>query len=239
LVSAFENISNVLKFLGTRKFAAFGCVFSPQNFRNVVDIVKFATEIGWWVSLVPAHSTSPTHPRAFSTFNDDMSFNSKDYSEALEIIDAILQMKHDGFNVYDSDQFLLDMKNFVTKKPLTWRDRNGGVCDAGSLYFAVMPDGSLAPCCDWRMNSLVQVQHQDFPKQFIEGMYSKEIVSIASSCNGCLYGSYPEISISARYAQAALERVKLFKAEKNSNLKPYSADTLKQIASRIATKNGQ
>jgi MoaA/NifB/PqqE/SkfB family radical SAM enzyme len=130
--TAINTISNVSTFLGTNTFAAFGCVFSPFNYKNVVDVIKFATEIGWWVSLVPAHATDPIHPRAFSTFNSSMDFRPDQYEEASEILDRVLEMKSQGFHVYDSDQFIQDMKRFIKKEPLTWRDRNAGCCDAGS-----------------------------------------------------------------------------------------------------------
>jgi MoaA/NifB/PqqE/SkfB family radical SAM enzyme len=235
--TAINTISNVSTYLGTNTFGAFGCVFSPYNFRKVTDVIKFATEIGWWVSLVPAHTTDPIHPRAFSTFNSNMQFHPNQYTEACEILDQILEMKKQGYHVYDSDQFIEDMKHFIKNEPLTWRDRNGGVCDSGSLYFAVMPDGSMAPCCDWRMESLVSVVANDFPRRFSRGDYQNEINGLAKSCSGCLYGSYPEITISARYFRAAIERVKLFKVEAESQIERKSPGELTSIAKRISGSN--
>jgi MoaA/NifB/PqqE/SkfB family radical SAM enzyme len=235
--TAITTISNVSSSLGVNTFAAFGCVFSPFNFRNVVDVIRFATEIGWWVSLVPAHTTDPIHPRAFSTFNSSMEFRPDQYTEACDVLDQVLQMKHSGYNVYDSDQFIEDMKHFVKKEPLTWRDRNSGVCDAGSLYFAVMPDGSMAPCCDWRMQSIVAVGADDFVQRFTRGEYQKEVTGLAEKCNGCLYGSYPEISISARFLKASLERIKLFKVESENVILHKSPEQLTSLAKKIAGSN--
>jgi MoaA/NifB/PqqE/SkfB family radical SAM enzyme len=235
--TAINTISNVSSYLGANTFAAFGCVFSPYNFRNVIDVIKFATEIGWWVSLVPAHTTDPIHPRAFSTFNSNMEFRPEQYAEATEILDHILEMKKSGFHVYDSDQFIEDMKHFIKKEPLTWRDRNSGVCDSGSLYFAVMPDGSMAPCCDWRMQSIVQVGSEDFAQRYSRGEFQREISAIAERCNGCLYGSYPEITISARYLRASVERLKLFKVESSNVIKHKSPEELTFLAKKIAGSN--
>lgn len=235
--TAINTISNVSTFLGSNTFAAFGCVFSPFNYKNVVDVIKFATEIGWWVSLVPAHATDPIHPRAFSTFNSSMDFRPDQYEEASEILDRVMEMKSQGFHVYDSDQFIQDMKRFIKKEPLTWRDRNAGCCDAGSLYFAVMPDGSMAPCCDWRMQSVVSVGADDFAVNYSRGDYQKEISGLARSCNGCLYGSYPEITISARFLRAAVERIKLFKIERENFLIHKSPEELTQLAKKISSSN--
>jgi hypothetical protein len=231
--TAIETVSNVGKTLGEKTFAAFGCVFSPTNFREVLSVIRFATEIGWWVSLVPAHVTEIHNPRSFSTFNKDMIFPTEVHGAAEDVLDQVMDMKHDGYNVYDSDQFLLDMKNFVTGRPTTWRNRNGGVCDAGELYMAVLPDGTLAPCCDWRLEQSVDVGDSDFVSAFRAREFSSEIKTIASRCNGCLYGSYPEISISARFMAAALERVGLFIKENRNQIKVLSPEEIQDVASKI------
>jgi MoaA/NifB/PqqE/SkfB family radical SAM enzyme len=232
--SAINTISIVSKTLGENTFAAFGCVFSPFNFRSVPDVIEFATEIGWWVSLVPAHTTDVTNPRSFSTFNKEMNFLEKDYREIAEVLDKVRSMKRNGYNVYDSDQFLDDLERFVTKKPITWRERNDGVCDAGSLYFAVLPDGSLAPCCDWRLESNQNVGEKDFVSNFMNRKHLPEIQKIAKACSGCLYGSYPEISISARFAKASMERFSLFIAESRNKIRILNPDELTSIAERIS-----
>ena len=231
--TAIETVSNVGKTLGENTFAAFGCVFSPTNFREVPSVIRFATEIGWWVSLVPAHVTEIHNPRSFSTFNKDMIFRTEIHAAAEDILDEVIKMKHDGYNVYDSDQFLIDMKNFVTGRPTTWRNRNNGICDAGELYMAVLPDGTLAPCCDWRLEQNVDVADSNFVNAFRSREFSSEIKTIASRCNGCLYGSYPEISISARFMAAALERVGLFIKENRNQIKVLSPDEIQSVAARI------
>lgn len=231
--TAIETVSNVGKTLGANTFAAFGCVFSPTNYKEVPSVIRFATEIGWWVSLVPAHVTEIHNPRSFSTFNKNMIFPKEIHTAALDVLDQVIKMKHAGYNVYDSDQFLLDMKNFVTGSPTTWRNRNGGVCDAGDLYMAVLPDGTLAPCCDWRLEQNIDVTNSDFVPAFRGREFSNEIKSIASRCNGCLYGSYPEITISARFMAAALERVGLFIKEKRNQIKVLNPEEIQDVATKI------
>lgn len=231
--TAIETVSNVGKTLGKNTFAAFGCVFSPTNFKEVPSVIRFASEIGWWVSLVPAHVTEIHNPRSFSTFNKDMIFPVEIQAAAQDVLDQVIEMKRAGYNVYDSDQFLLDMKNFVTDRPTTWRNRNGGVCDAGELYMAVLPDGTLAPCCDWRLEQNVDVADKEFVSAFRAREFSSEIKTIASRCNGCLYGSYPEISISARFMAAALERVGLFIKENRNQIKVLSPEEIQDVATKI------
>jgi hypothetical protein len=162
-----------------------------------------------------------------------MIFPDETHAAAEDVLDQVIEMKHSGYNVYDSDQFLLDMKNFVTGRPTTWRNRNGGVCDAGELYMAVLPDGTLAPCCDWRLEQNVDVTDSNFVSAFRAREFSNEIKTIASRCNGCLYGSYPEISISARFMAAALERVSLFIKENRNQIKVLNPEEIQKVALKI------
>ena len=50
----------------------------------------------------------------------------------------------------------------------------------------------------------------DFSIRFKKREMFPEAISIASACSGCMYGSYPEITVTARFAHAALSRLKLF-----------------------------
>jgi len=231
--TAIRTIANVGAVFGSNTFAAFGCVFSPYNFREVPNIIKFATEIGWWVSLVPAHTTLKDNPRSFSTFNQEMRFRNEDLPHAIAILDEIRELKRSGYNIYDSDQFIDDIENFISGKPVTWRARNHEQCDAGTLYFAVLPDGAMAPCCDWRMNRIVNVGSDEFVKDYRLGLFKKEISSIASACSGCMYGSYPEITISARFSKASLERFKLFSKENSNRIKVLNDSELLDIAKKF------
>jgi len=233
--SAIKTISSISQTLGKNTFAAFGCVFSPYNFREVTKVIEFATEIGWWVSLVPAHSTDPFEPRSFSTFNAAVEFSPDNFEEIDSVVARIREMKRAGYHIYDSDQYIDDLQRFVKKEPITWRDRNGGVCDAGSLYFAVMPDGSLAPCCDWRLDEDIFLTSQTFVEDYKKGFARGKIQQKSKACSGCLYGSYLEITISARFAKAALERTKLFMMESRAEIGSLSTDELTMLAKKISS----
>ncbi len=230
---AIKTIAQVGNTLGTDTFAAFGTVFSPFNYREIPKVIEFATEIGWWVSLVPAHSTTTDSPRSFSTFTKSMNFSLDEAMQAIEVIDEVKNMKKNGMNVYDSDIFLDDMKRFVLNQPLEWRNRNNGSCDAGDYYFAVLPDGEFAPCCDWRISDSAHLNNEDFLTTYRKGSIRKKAKQIASNCNGCLYGSYPEISISARYAAATAERIRIFGLEKRNKLKILDSGELEKLAQKI------
>jgi hypothetical protein len=49
-----------------------------------------------------------------------------------------------------------------------------------------------------------------------------------------LYGSYPEITISARFAKAALERTTLFLAESRAEVRNLSPEELTKLARKVS-----
>lgn len=232
-VRAIQTISLVSNIFPRDSFAAFGCVISPTNLRDITKVIKFATQIGWWVSLVPAHSTPKHEARAFSTFDRSLDFKPEQYEQVLGVLNEVKAMKKKGFNVYDSDVYLDDIYRFITKRPTIWRNRNAGSCDSPNSYFAVTPNGEMAVCCDWRTPNKYPVQDIGFPKKYKDKEMFPEILDITSKCSGCMYGSYPEITTSIRFFGAALERFKIFIAESRTNIVPYSTSELIQIAKTL------
>lgn len=230
---AIQTISLVSNIFPKNAFAAFGCVISPSNLRDITTVIKFATKIGWWVSLVPAHSTPKHEPRSFSTFDKSLEFKPEQYGEVEELLSEVKKMKKDGFNVYDSDVYLDDILRFIKKEPTTWRNRNNGVCDSPRSYFAITPNGEMAVCCDWRLTKSYPVQDLGFPQRYKEKEMFQEIHAITKSCSGCMYGSYPEITTSIRFFGAALERFKIFIAESRTSITPFSPEELVELAKNL------
>jgi MoaA/NifB/PqqE/SkfB family radical SAM enzyme len=230
---AIQTISLVSNIFPRDSFAAFGCVISPTNLKDITKVIKFATQIGWWVSLVPAHSTPKHEARAFSTFDRSLDFEPEQYEEVLGVLNEVKAMKKKGFNVYDSDVYLDDIYRFITKRPTIWRNRNAGSCDSPNSYFAVTPNGEMAVCCDWRTPNKYPVQDIGFPKKYRDREMFPEILDITSKCSGCMYGSYPEITTSIRFFGAALERFKIFIAESRTKIVPHSTSDLIAIARKL------
>ena len=106
---AIRTISRVNNLFPDNSFAALGCVLAPRNMHHIASVIEFATIIGWWVSLVPAHTTSPGEPRSFSTFDSRLKFESSQYQEVFNVLQTVKRMRHDGYNIYDSDEYLDDI----------------------------------------------------------------------------------------------------------------------------------
>jgi len=207
---AINTISTVNEVFPEYSFSALGCVLAPRNLEHIAAVIKFATAIGWWVSLVPAHATAKNEPRSFSTFDNSLKFHPSQYGRVKEVLEEVKQLRDSGYNVYDSDEYLDDIYRFITGQPIQWRRRNGGVCDSPNLYFAIQPNGNMSVCCDYRMPQQYPVYDEKFPEWYRTRELRDEAKAIASACSGCMYGSFPEISISSRFLAARVHRAQLF-----------------------------
>lgn len=232
---ALRAISLINEIFPRETFAALGCVLSPRNLAHVADVIRFGTAIGWWISLVPAHVTTRNAPRNFSTFDASLRFSPDQYVAVKATLENVKRLRGEGYNVYDSDEYIDDIYRFITRQPIRWRRRNDNVCDSPYLYFAVQPNGDMSVCCDYRLPRSYPVQHPDFPSWYHERVMHEEATAVARTCSGCMYGSFPEISVSARFLTPMLRRARLFLlgGHAGRNLKPYSRDEMLGIASAI------
>lgn len=231
---AIEVISLFSKHLPKDKsFAALGCVLQPDNLKDIEQVIRFGTKIGWHVSLVPAHVTSYSKPRGFRTFDKSLLFPPEMYGAVDNLLDKVGIMRDQGYLLYDSDQYLNDIKSFIRNEPTSWRDRNHGVCDSPNLYFAILPNGEFAPCCDHRMPNGTNTYAKDFPKIYNDSLWRSEVKGVVSSCEGCMYGSYPEMTISMRFMAAKLQRLRTFFTSPPDKPWPLSTDELLHLAKEI------
>ncbi len=234
---AIKTIATINEIFPRHSFAALGCVLAPRNLEHIPSIIKFATEIGWWVSLVPAHTAARNEPRSFSTFDGALQFRPDQYPRIREILNEAKSLRDNGLNLYDSDEYLDDIYRFITGQPIQWRRRNGGVCDSPNLYFAIQPNGDMAVCCDYRLPQSLPVYADDFPEKYRDVQVRSQVKAIARRCSGCMYGSFPEISISMRYLRPMLHRASIFLTQSvKRDLKPLSSDEMTQLAYTLAAE---
>jgi MoaA/NifB/PqqE/SkfB family radical SAM enzyme len=237
---AIDAISHFTQLLPKKdSFASLGCVLQRNNLSDITDVIKFGTAISWYTSLVPIHVSDTFHPMGFRTYNKSLRFREDEFENVDCVIEQVRQMRDEGYLLYDSDQYLDDIKRFVRNKPTTWRDKNGGVCDSPSLYFAILPNGNFAPCCDWRFSEEVQTYAKDFPTIYRSREFRRDAYAITSACQGCMYGSYPEMSISMRFLRAKLQRMKTFVTKPVAKKWPQTPETLQTIAHTIVSRQGK
>ena len=231
---AIEVISLFSKYLPKNKsFAALGCVLQPDNLNDIEQVIRFGTQIGWHVSLVPAHVTTYSQPRGFRTFDKSLLFPPEMYEDVDKLLERVRKMRDKGYLLYDSNQYLDDIKSFIRREPTSWRDRNHGVCDSPNLYFAILPNGEFAPCCDHRMPNGTATYATDFPEIYNDSLWRSEVRRVVTSCEGCMYGSYPEMTISMRFMAAKLQRLRTFFTSPPVKPWPLSFKELLKLAKEI------
>jgi hypothetical protein len=173
----------------------------------------------------------------FRTYDGALAFKPEHYQRVDSLIERLKETKRQGSLLYDSDEYLDDITRFVRNQPTQWRDKNHGVCDSPVLYFAVLPNGDFSVCCDYRLPGPgVSTYSSDFPKRYWDGEFRNAVVAVAKDCSGCMFGSYPEITITARYWNATLERIRVFLARPPVRDWPLTVKDLEDIASDIRSR---
>jgi MoaA/NifB/PqqE/SkfB family radical SAM enzyme len=230
---AIKTIAMVSNIFPDNSTAFFNSVIMPKNINAIEKVIKFATRIGWGVSLVPVHISEPSHPMGYRTldYEKNVTFNNNQELEIKLLIKKLKDLKK-NYNLYDSDEYLDDIENFLLNKPINWRKKNNNVCDSPNLYFAISPSGTLKVCCDYEALKNIYVYNDNFPDLFFSGEIQKIVYPITNNCNGCMYGSYPEITITARNLTAFIERLKYFNYQP-PRIKRLKFEELQNIAKEI------
>ena len=231
---AMETVAKVSRIFPKDSTAFFNSVIMPSNFHHIEGVIKFATKIGWGVSLVPVHISEPTNPLPYRTldYSGTMDFKNFDYKEN-EIYNFISKLKKlkKNHNLYDSDDYLDDVGRFILKKPINWRKKNNNMCDSPNLYFAIAPSGLLKVCCDYETDGKFYVYDKDFPKKYLNRTIHSDVMKKTSVCDGCMYGSYPEVTITARNFSSLLERALYFNIS-TPKIQKFTKEELIKIAKK-------
>lgn len=231
---AVRTMSLFTKYLPRESsFASLGCVLQRLNLNDIEDVIRFGTRIGWFTSLVPVHATAQSHPMNFRTFDPSLGFRQEDYPLVDKVIEQVRRMRRRGYYLYDSDQYLDDIKRFVRNEPVTWRRKHGGACDSPNLYFAILPNGYFAPCCDHRLGSGIPVYGDDFVKTYRSRRFREDVSKLVRACPGCMYGSFPEMTIAMRFMAATIDRFKLFLAAPPEKKWPLEYEDMLAVAEKI------
>jgi len=233
--NAIKSISFISNTFPERdSICALGCVLSSYNLDEIPAVLDFTTEIGWWLSLVPVHIASEDRPMNFRGYDTSFDIKKDDFDKLKSLISELKQKKKDGYLLFDSNEYLDSIVSFATTGTPTWRHK--GICDSPNLYFAILPDGSFAPCCDFRMKNKLFLYDGSFPEIFYSKEFIKEVNSITSKCSGCNFGSFPEMTLSARSISTIKERLLLQVKAKNKGIKQISEVRIFEIIKNIKAK---
>lgn len=230
---ALKTISKVSKIFPEGSSGFINSVIMPYNINDIEKVIKFSTKIGWYVSLVPIHTTTPSHPMPYRTidYTGHMNFKKTDEPKIKELIKNLKNLKK-NYNLYDSYEYLDDVKRFILKEPIIWRRKNNNVCDSPNLYFAIAPSGMMKACCDYELDKDFYVYDEKFVSNYKNGKIHEEVYKKTRSCEGCLYGSYPEVTITSRYLKHFIEKAVFFNFQKKKMF-PIEYEEIIDIADEI------
>ncbi len=211
-----------------------GCVLSSYNYKEIPDLLEFVTKIGWYLSLVPVHISSNKNQQYFFRGNDS-SFMPNDIQleELNGVLEKILLMKKNGYNLFDSDIYIRSIYPFLKQGSPIWRMKKGNMCDSPYLYFIVKPNGDFALCCDKDFPEKLSLIDDDFPEIYKSKEFREKADKITQECLGCQYGSYPEVTLSVRNMKIVWERAFLSYKLSKKSLIPHSAEQLFNLIEEI------
>lgn len=187
-------------------------VVSRLNIEEIPRLISFATEIGFYASLIPVHvsngslaaasaSAKERKPGDFIVRADapGFVFRPNDFDILDSVYGRVMRMKKEGYLIYNSYRFLRESPDFLKYKKIHWK------CDSPILYFSISPEGRFLPCVDIKTDKSV------FTENFIDiyrsNEFREEIRDIVKRCPGCMYACWPEITYLCRDPFTFTERM--------------------------------
>lgn len=201
-------------------------VVSRQNLRELPDIIKFVTEIGFYSSLIPVHLAS-ANKDDFIIRKDapEFAFLPDDFNEIDRIFKAIINMKRRGYHIYNSFKFLRNTPDFLKGKIPKWH------CDSPNLYFAISPSGNFLPCVD--IKTSISMLDDNFLDIYNSEEFKSEIKEKVKKCPGCFYACWPEMTFLCRDPFVLFERVVLAIKSSFKKRKPVTYKECLEIIDEI------
>lgn len=202
-VECIHTVNEV--FCSADRLCAIETVLSKLNYQEIPAMLEFATFLGWYHNVGPAHITSLNRPMNFRGVDQNLVFQFPEDKQLLEDLKLkLLDMKKQGYNLFAGKAFIESAFHFLEHNKPTWRKKD--VCDSPDLYFAVLPNGDFAVCCDHRYQGKLNVAEDRFPAVFNDEKLRQEVLKTTKACSGCNYGSYAEVTLSVRDFPTFTER---------------------------------
>lgn len=207
--SAHESLKYAVKRLPKSMVAAATTV-SDLNIDEFEDIVKYVNGLGAFSIPIPlmqpGDSSSEEMYRARS---DELKPVSHANNHLHRVFQHIKEHKESGAKVAISYNFLDDFYKILQNGDMRWK------CDAGLLYFLVLPDGSLSPCNE--IQPRYHLLDDNFPDTFWTEKYRDEMVEIQEKCAGCMHACWRDVSYLFRSNRILFERIHTYLS---TNLNP-------------------
>ncbi|MDP2941076.1 MAG: radical SAM protein [Candidatus Omnitrophota bacterium] len=201
-------------------------VDSKLNLDEITKLVRFVSEFGFYASLIPVHLAEEPGDYIVRGNNDLFAFGESDYPLIDLVYRELREMKKNGIRIYNSLRYLKESPYFLKYKKTYWR------CDSPNLYFSISPSGGFLPCVDIKMDEPM-LQAGDFVRRYHSAEFRKKVRSVVSSCPGCMYACWPEVSYLASDVRVFFSRIRDGLRVRLERRKPVSFDELIALAERF------
>jgi MoaA/NifB/PqqE/SkfB family radical SAM enzyme len=197
IVASIVRFSRILPTRGA--LLGINTVVTPGNLEEVPQLIRFATAIGFYSSLIPVHTAGPgADDFIIRKHSPESVFTPESFARVDAVYRQVLKMKQAGYNVYNSYKFLRNSPAFLKGRRINWH------CDSPHLYFAISPAGNFLPCVD--IKTSFSMLDPGFAGLYHSGEFQRKIRQLVEKCSGCFYACWPEMTYFCRDPRVFLER---------------------------------
>jgi MoaA/NifB/PqqE/SkfB family radical SAM enzyme len=184
-----ENLLALARILPRRgSLPVLNTVVTPRNLGELLDIVDFAEELGFFVSLIPIHlADSDADEHRFYSGDEGLRFTRADERRVRRVYQDILDRKRRGARIVNSTAFLERSPEYLLNGSASWP------CRAGEQFLSVSPDGRISPC--HAFEGQWGIDHREFEARFATREYRDEVRQRAAGCEGCFRPCWAEIGL--------------------------------------------
>lgn len=231
-------------------------VVSRHNINEVPQLIKFATMIGFYASLIPVHLSYNGAAERGSVEShvggaeliQRLGVNAEPIPSGAK--DFIVRATSPDFAFTKEDHPLLDatyskvirMKKdgclvynsyrFLRESPDFLKyGKIHWKCDSPLLYFSISPQGNFLPCVDIKTDK--SMLSRDFVSAYRSVEFREEIRDIVRRCPGCMYACWPEITYLCRDPWTFTERMLEGVRVSGRKRKPLAQEEILDLAHRL------
>jgi len=226
----FKALSVITQYSSqTKSICAINTVVSKLNIEGLPTLAKFASKLGLFISFIPIHSTQANSHFIIRKNNAELEFSEKDFLVIDRVYSELIEMKKQGYLIYNSSRFLRETPDYLKYKKIHWK------CDSPYLYFAISPSGNFLPCVD--LNSGIKILDKAFMENYFRGRIQTQIKKIVDGCEGCMYACWPEFTYLMRDWNTLVEQTKQFSLSLMCTPKPFTDQEIKLLVAKLENES--
>lgn len=206
--NAWEKvITNMVRFKAalshTRAPLVMNTVVSRENLSELPELVQFASDMGFFISLIPVELAEDPKDRSnkFITHQPRMRLTDQEQLAIDEVYDKLIQLKAKGAPILSTTPYLMASRRYFKtgEFPLP--------CDAGRLYFSVNPAGMMTIC--HRGEDRKSMLDADIVSYFQSEIFQQSAKAEADACSGCVRPCWIDTSFMFKTMQGFFEGLEL------------------------------